>query len=223
MRCDPHAFSNPALAVALSIAALSMVALVAVSVASAQPTVIVVTPPASAPVPPAPSTTTPAAQRRQTEDPHRGEYSLIASGAGAFVVGWIASMIVGGLAGWHGPSRTCHYEPPPPTGCSIGGCPSGSTVCDWTPSSYDPQWGDFRTYAFVPLVGPILQAEHEPAGNDSWPGWLVVDSVVQFAGLTALIVGVVLRVQHPSSSTPSVALLPSLTPSSTGLVLAGVF
>jgi hypothetical protein len=136
------------------------------------------------------------------------DIGLIAGGIGMIAGGWIANMLVGSLGGWHD-GNDCSLD-------FAGGCMR-------TPSVFDPAWSDFRTDSAIPLVGPILQATVRPAGDDLWPVWLTIDEILQIGGLALLIAGAALMPGDSAPSTPSLAVMPMLSPSTVGLTVGGTF
>lgn len=64
--------------------------------------------------------------------------------------------------------------------------------CDF--DSCQDEWGEFRLWGVVPLVGPWVQLGTKPySERDGWMPYLVIDGLLQVAGLTMLILGVSLR------------------------------
>jgi hypothetical protein len=154
------------------------------------------------------------AQWQPPPEPHEGfphmsyeqtrvRWGVLAPGVALFAVGWLSNGIAGALAG------TC----PPSFSLYGSSCTS------------DPAWGDFRAFAAVPLIGPWLQLGAKPTnhGADGWVAWLVVDGIVQLAGLT-MIVAALLNPRRVVIDVPNgLSVKPELGPDRAGAVLVGVF
>lgn len=93
---------------------------------------------------------------------------------------------------------------------------------------FQDQWATFRATGFIPLAGPWVQLAVKPngTGSDGWGPYLVVDGVLQAAGLTMLILGLVLQEEHTvvaRADAPSFAIAPMIGPALTGLAASGRF
>ncbi|MBX3272380.1 MAG: hypothetical protein KF729_19125 [Sandaracinaceae bacterium] len=67
-----------------------------------------------------------------------------------------------------------------------------SPFAGWSASSgYQPSWEAFRYAGLVPVAGPWIQLALKPNGlsDDGWGTYLVIDGLLQAAGLTMLILG----------------------------------
>ncbi len=89
-------------------------------------------------------------------------------------------------------------------------------------------WGDFRLVGTIPLAGPWIQLAVKPTSDrDGWLPYLVIDGLLQIAGLTMLILGVSLRetvtVYSEGPAGFELAVLPSAGPDGGGLGLVGRF
>ncbi|MCB9594643.1 MAG: hypothetical protein H6719_18130 [Sandaracinaceae bacterium] len=102
----------------------------------------------------------------------------------------------------------------PLAGCDIDSCQSA--------------WGDFRLLGAIPLGGPWAQlALKPPSSADVWGPYLVIDGVLQSAGLLMLVLGFAIRetrtVMALDSNGPSFAVVPSMSPDGGGLRAIGRF
>ncbi len=88
-------------------------------------------------------------------------------------------------------------------------------------------WDDFRYLGAIPLAGPWIQMAVKPtgAGEDGWVPYLIVDGILQVAGLTMLILGLTLRkeVGGYADAEPSFQVGPMLGEGAAGLSAFGRF
>lgn len=126
---------------------------------------------------------------------------LIVSGSVLLGVGWIVNFLVG-----------------------LG---AGTDPFDGTSQ---PEWDTFRAYSFIPAAGPWAQLAVKPTSftHDAWGGWLVVDGLLQGAGVALLIAGIAVAAsgdEQQSADRGGVrwALAPFLGPTQAGLSVAGTF
>ncbi len=103
----------------------------------------------------------------------------------------------------------------------FGGVFSG--VCLGCSSSAVDRWDTFRAVSFIPVVGPWVQIAILPDTSNWWPLWLVIDGLLQTAGLVMLIAGISLLGNDDEPAAPTIALLPSLAPDHARLDLVGTF
>ncbi len=79
-------------------------------------------------------------------------------------------------------------------------------------SGYQIAWEAFRYMGLVPLAGPWIQLAIKPSGlsDDGWGPYLIIDGLLQAAGLTMLILGATITetvtVYGDSRTGPSLAL-----------------
>jgi hypothetical protein len=95
-------------------------------------------------------------------------------------------------------------------------------------SGFQDSWSVFRASGIIPLAGPWVQLAVKPdgLGSDGWGPYLVVDGVLQAAGLTMLIVGLAVQEEHTvvaRGDAPSFAIAPMIGPELTGLAASGRF
>jgi hypothetical protein len=142
----------------------------------------------------------PAPQRR---GPNLG---LVIGGAVMLGVGWVCNLVGSLFAGVH---------------VDLFGSGGGS----------DAEWAAFRYTGIVPVLGPWIQLAVQPTsfGNDGWGTWLILDGLLQAAGFTMLIVGVVTMNGGDDQATAEgdddfqIAILPSVGHDHAGLTAVGRF
>lgn len=92
---------------------------------------------------------------------------------------------------------------------------------------YQPEWEEFRVLGAVPLAGPWIQLAIKPTDpfDDSWATYLVIDALLQTAGLTMLILGVTLRTETTARADagPSLMIAPLAGQNTAGLTAYGRF
>lgn len=145
-------------------------------------------------------------------DRNRGRnIALMAAGYGVFGLGWALDLIIGPFGGYQ--DRTCinlGY---------LGGCRGLAPG-----TSFQPEWDNFRAFSLIPIAGPWMQLAAKPASyDDFWVPFLVVDGILQGAGLIVAVVGTVLLIQDEQVEAPSVAVLPTFSSDGAGLEVAGRF
>ena len=95
-------------------------------------------------------------------------------------------------------------------------------------SSWD-SWEPFRYTGLVPALGPWIQLALIPSGSgrDGWDQYLVTDGVIQLAGLTMLILGIAIPVEHTvyaqNGGGVQLGFVPNLSPHTAGGSLVGTF
>jgi hypothetical protein len=94
----------------------------------------------------------------------------------------------------------------------------------------DEQWQTFRFTGLIPVLGPWIQLGVQPTSfsQDGWGTWLIIDGLLQAAGLTLLIVGATMSSGDEEATADGdggvqLALLPSVSPGQVGLTLVGRF
>lgn len=136
----------------------------------------------------------------EPEDESRPNLGAIIPGAVLLGVGWVANLIVG--------------------------LPAGDDP--FVSGGAGDEWDAFRLSSIIPVAGPWVQLAVKPTDfdQDYWATWLIIDGLLQAAGLTVLIVGIA----TPSHSRgyaavqgPTLALSPSASPGHAGLSLVGSF
>ncbi len=139
-------------------------------------------------------------QLAPTSEPEsRPRIGLVISGAVLFGVSWIIhAALVSPFAGW-----SIDYGD-------------------------DPQWNDFRIMGAIPLAGPWIQLAIKPTApfEDSWATYLLVDGLLQAAGITMLILGLTLRKEvggYANNESPSFMIGPMLGQGAGGLTATGRF
>lgn len=97
-------------------------------------------------------------------------------------------------------------------------------------SSAEEAWNDFRFVGLVPVLGPWIQLgiKPTPIDQDYWVTWLVIDGVLQAAGLTMLIVGLTVRESVEVRAVAEIgdftlSVTPFAGPTGSGLALSGTF
>lgn len=137
------------------------------------------------------------AQPRTVTRPNLG---LIVSGAVLLGVGWVANI--------------------------ISGLPAGDDPFD---SGSEPEWDAFRLTSIIPVAGPWIQLGVKPTtfAQDYWAPWLIIDGLLQLAGVTMLIVGIATpRTQTTVAANEGglqMALVPRVGPDQAGAALVGTF
>lgn len=139
------------------------------------------------------------APREQTVS--RPNYGLIISGAVLLGVGWVLNII---------------------TGLPAGDDPfsSGSTA----------EWDAFRVTSIIPAAGPWIQLAVKPTpfSQDYWGPWLIIDGLMQAAGLIMLVVGIATPrtetvLAQGSGGGVELAFVPRIGPDQLGAGLLGRF
>ncbi|MGE0785246.1 MAG: hypothetical protein AB7S26_06125 [Sandaracinaceae bacterium] len=91
------------------------------------------------------------------------------------------------------------------------------------------EWNGFRYAGLIPLAGPWVQLAVRPGASDldAWGPYLVIDGLLQTAGLTLLILGLTLRetvtVYSSRDGDFELAVLPSAGQNGGGLAAVGRF
>ncbi len=134
-------------------------------------------------------------------DEERPNLALIIPGAVLLGVGWITNIIVGLPAG-DDPFRA-------------GGA--------------GEEWTAFRACSIIPVVGPWIQLAVQPThfDQDSWGMYLIIDGLLQTAGLTLLVVGIATPRRESRyarrGNEIDLAITPSAGDGRGGLTLSGRF
>lgn len=136
----------------------------------------------------------------EPEDETRPNLGAIIPGAVLLGVGWIANFIVG--------------------------LPAGDDP--FVSGGAGDEWDAFRLASIIPVAGPWVQLAVKPTDfdQDYWATWLIIDGLLQAAGLTVLIVGIATPSHSRGRASvpgPSLALRPSASPGHAGLSLVGSF
>jgi hypothetical protein len=94
-------------------------------------------------------------------------------------------------------------------------------------SGDDPDWDEFRVLGAVPIAGPWIQLAVKPTAalDDSWSTYLVVNGLMQAAGVTMFILGLTLRSKPTSyaANEPSLMIGPMASGEGAGLSAFGRF
>ena len=145
---------------------------------------------------PQPYAQQPAPQARTVRRPIIG---LIVSGAVMLGVSWlIHGAIVSPFAGW-----------------SID-------------SGFNGRWDTFRSVGLVPVAGPWIQLAIKPTGfsDDGWAPYLVLDGVLQAAGLVMLVLGASIQNEttvYADAGGFELAVLPTAGDGAAGVAALGRF
>jgi hypothetical protein len=130
---------------------------------------------------------------------------LIISGAVILGVGWVFNIITSLFAGVH---------------VDLFGSGSGGS---------SDAWEAFRYTGLIPVVGPWIQMALQPTsfGNDGWGPYLIIDGLLQAAGLTMLVIGVATQGGDEDTAENDdgieLTILPSVSPGFAGLTALGRF
>jgi hypothetical protein len=145
----------------------------------------------------------PYAQPVYSEPPRRRggpNLGLIISGAVLLGVGWIGDFLVS--------------------------LPAGD---DPFHSGAEPEWSSFRYTSFIPIAGPWVQLAVKPTefDNDYWGMWLIIDGLMQAAGITMLVAGIATSSGDDGATADAggvqLMFVPSVGPDRASLTLAGRF
>lgn len=95
-------------------------------------------------------------------------------------------------------------------------------------SGFQPDWATFRWTGLIPVAGPWIQLAVKPGGfEDSWAGYLVVDGLLQAAGLTMLILGIAIQEEETyyvrGEGGSGFAIVPTADQNGGGLAAVGRF
>ncbi len=140
--------------------------------------------------------------------PSRGgsNRGMIIGGAVMLGVGWVLNIVGSLFAGIH---------------VDLFGSGSGGSTSEWEA---------FRYTGIIPVVGPWIQLGIEPAhgSDDAWGAWLIIDGLLQAAGLTLLIVGIATSGGDDEDTAEGehgieLAILPTMGPDHAGLSALGRF
>ena len=130
----------------------------------------------------------------------RPNVGLIVSGAVLLGGGWVANIITG--------------------------LPAGD---DPFSSGSEPEWDTFRGVSLVPVAGPWIQLGVKPTtfSQDYWAPWLIIDGLMQVAGITMLVIGIATprteTVVAERATDFQWALVPQLSPGHAGAAFVGTF
>lgn len=140
--------------------------------------------------------------------------SLAAGGAFLLTAGWVSSFAVG-----------LHEGP-------------DLFISDEELNGAERQWyQDFRFTSFLPVVGPwiaLSQQKTSEFDDDFWGVWLIANGLLQAAGVTMIVGGIIASVAHgarmghrvasrPTVSEGALTLMPSVSPQQATLTASGYF
>lgn len=93
---------------------------------------------------------------------------------------------------------------------------------------YQAGWESFRGLGLIPVAGPWIQLATKPTGfsEDGWAPYLVLDGLLQTAGLVMLVLGATIQTEHTvyaALEESGFAILPTAGEDGAGLAAFGRF